>query len=532
MSIKRYLFTLIGGIVLGVAAIQLLLISLFKQHLNEEIVSKSQQLSTNIIDLAVETMDFDSVRLVLKADQASAHEQAMHQQAMDEHDKMMVRHANATNTTNAHSSNNDGNSKTPQLHVIKATGTHHVEQSPNIVVHTEHELEFHDNSQTTTAAQQVEQQRQMLKRHLHHIIEQKHNNDPTMQQVMLITRTNDGVETEQTLVRSHAQESVVTKQDGQHSNAIQTLTNYMTYLILASAVLALLLALWLSEHFTHPLQKLSQGFVSLEQGQFGVQIEEAGINEYRKTMHSFNQMSSRLSQLAQSEKMLQQQGHLAELGEVSRGLAHALRNPMHTIGLSVEQLKDPDLPEKLRARLQDKIQAKIKHIDKTIKALLTLTSGEIHRDDDVPVRSVIQDIMLELKTNEPNVKISFNKSPSAQIIKGAESEIRAIIHTLMVNAVEANGLHGEVTISLSETTDSVVIQVTDEGKGIDSAVAGKLFEPHVSSKAEGAGMGLYISNRLATLYYQGSIALVDKPPQDPASSGCIATVTLNKGLKS
>jgi signal transduction histidine kinase len=46
----------------------------------------------------------------------------------------------------------------------------------------------------------------------------------------------------------------------------------------------------------------------------------------------------------------------------------------------------------------------------------------------------------------------------------------------------------------------------------------------VSSKAEGAGMGLYISKRLATLYYDGDITLKNNQP-----TGCIATVTLVKG---
>ncbi|MCJ8270554.1 MAG: HAMP domain-containing histidine kinase, partial [Psychrosphaera sp.] len=221
-------------------------------------------------------------------------------------------------------------------------------------------------------------------------------------------------------------------------------------------------------------------------------------------------------------KTLQQQGHLAELGEVSRGLAHALRNPMHTIGLSVEQLKDPDLPEKLKLKLQGKIEAKIKHIDKTIKALLTLTSGEITRDEDVPMRSVIQDVVLEMKSTDPNVKLSLDGANTT--IKGAESEIRAIIHTLIVNAVESNNGQGRVDIKLTHNDEAIEVEVTDQGAGIAASVAQRLFQPHVSSKAEGAGMGLYISRRLATLYYNGDVTL-----RNGSEGGCVACLTLQKG---
>ncbi|MFT4927803.1 MAG: signal transduction histidine kinase [Phenylobacterium sp.] len=469
MSIKRYLFLLIGGIVLGVAAIQLLLIGLFKQHLNDEIVQKSQQLSTQIIDVALKTIDTDNQGFAIYTDKSY---QGSHSDSQSRHMAVI---------------------KIQQPH---ANTKPHAEISPEDQV--EHE----------------KQMRQQWTKELHQIIEQKHQNQRKVRQFI----TASG---EQTVIIGSPGPALHANQ----STAIESLINYMIYLILASAVVALFLALWLSEHFTRPLQKLSAGFVSLEKGEFGVQVTEAGINDYRKTIHSFNQMSDRLAQLAESEKMLQQQSHLAELGEVSRGLAHALRNPMHTIGLAVEQLKDPSLPDPLKVKLQDKIQAKIKHIDKTIKALLTLTTGEIHRDDDVPLRSVIQDVMLELKANDPNVNINLN-APDNLNIKGSESEIRAIIHTLVVNGVEASNHQTQVTITMSDNADTVTIAVCDQGKGIEPALAERLFQPHVSSKAEGAGMGLYISNRLATLYYKGSISLIDNPDK-----GCTATVTLSKTTK-
>ena len=494
MSIKRYLFLLIGGIVLGVAAIQLLLIALFKQHLNDEIVQKSQQLSTNIIDIALETFDSEEQHFIIKTGES------LHKTVR------VIKHDGTDpqcTVTESHKTT-DGQGKTSN-NVVET-----------VAVNCEDKMPLHQLGATFTP-EQLQQQRLIWKQKLHQIIEQKHHDKQTVSKFALITDTPDKLG----LYPKHF-ETVSSEQSS--STAIESLTNYMIYLILASAVVALFLALWLSDHFTRPLQKLSQGFASLERGILGVQVEEAGINEYRKTMHSFNQMSARLAQLAESEKMLQQQGHLAELGEVSRGLAHALRNPMHTIGLSVEQLKDPDLPDKLKTKLQDKIQAKIKHIDKTIKALLTLTSAEIQRNDNVPVRSVIQDIMLELRANDPNVTITLDAPKNNQTIKGAESEIRAIIHTLVVNGVEASNHQGEVNIRLTETDEVVNIEVSDQGKGIDSSVKDKLFQPHISSKAEGAGMGLYISNRLATLYYQGKISLVDNP-----TVGSTATVTLHKG---
>ena len=94
----------------------------------------------------------------------------------------------------------------------------------------------------------------------------------------------------------------------------------------------------------------------------------------------------------------------------------------------------------------------------------------------------------------------------------------------MVNAVEANNNQGKVTIDISEAADSALsVTVIDQGKGIEPSIKDELFQPHVSSKAEGAGMGLYIAKRLATLYYGGSLTLDNHP-----TGGCIAQVILAK----
>lgn len=508
MSIKRYLFILIGGIVLVVAALQMLLLTFYKQHLNQEIVEKSQRLSTQIIDFAVENVDLDENILILESKKPKAEsEKATHILKTKLSSEAVKAGCVIIETKNTETESGNDSFKT-SLNV-------QCKESPS-------ELEIQGAHQETAqenvrkrfiSEEELRQEKLRWKKKLHKIISDKHQGQVAVQEIAFVTNSTSP------LIGQHKFGSSTPP-----SNTIETLVEYMFYLILGSSILALLLALWLSNHFTQPLQNLSKGFQALESGDFGIQVDVSGINEYRKTISSFNQMSLRLAQLAENEKLLQQQGHLAELGEVSRGLAHALRNPMHTIGLSVEQLKDASLPEKLRVKLQDKIQNKIKHIDKTIKALLTLTSGEIQRNEDVPIRSVIQDIILEMKANDPVITIKFNSLQNNILVKGAESELRAIIHTLIVNAVEASTDNkGEITITLGEDNRNIEIEVLDQGSGINQSIADKLFAPHVSTKTEGAGMGLYISRRLATLYYNGEITLENRE-----SGGCRAIVRLQK----
>jgi signal transduction histidine kinase len=516
MSIKRYLFVLIGSIVIGVATLQLLLIAYFKQHLNEEIVHKSQQLSTQIIDFAVENVDFNKIIKINGESTPQIHKQVnriTHEvvQKTPGEPSPTCTVIKSTTKVNADGSKTHETDKSVKLNCEEQVAIFEFKTAsePHQVKVVASDNNGNTSHQQVLTAHDIERQKVQWRTQLHEIIEQQHKNSPEDNSFVFVSN--------QVINADDSTRHVI--MEPQQPNAIKTLINDMIFVILASSAVALFLAFWLSNHFTRPLQKLSGGFTALEKGELGIQVKEEGINDYRKTIHSFNHMSQRLATLAESEKTLQQQGHLAELGEVSRGLAHALRNPMHTIGLSVEQLKDPDLPEKLKLKLQDKIQAKIKHIDKTIKALLTLTSGEILRDDTVPLRSVIQDVILEMHSTDTNVNIKLSADKPNLTLQGAESEIRAIVHTLIVNAVEASNNQGNIEIKLEEDKGYLVIEVTDHGAGIKASIEEKLFQPHVSSKAEGAGMGLYISKRLATLYYHGDVTLTNG-----IEDGCVAIV--------
>jgi len=242
----------------------------------------------------------------------------------------------------------------------------------------------------------------------------------------------------------------------------------------------------------------------------------------RVTISHFNQMVSRLDELTAAEQQHSEIAHLAELGEVSRGLAHSLRNPIHTIGLSIEQLTENNLDNTKRSDLLKTVQNKITHIDKNIKSLLTLTTTGIKRDDNIPLVAVVQDIILEYKLCQEKV-VTFNIDiDSTMYINGAESEIRSILHTLIINAAEACLTQGIVEISAhKEDKQALHLIVSDNGSGINKSISESLFQPHVSTKPEGAGMGLYIANRIISLHYQGGITLTN----NVTHSGCTAIAT-------
>jgi len=281
---------------------------------------------------------------------------------------------------------------------------------------------------------------------------------------------------------------------------------YTLLLIAASTAIALLLALWLANRFIQPLNQLVLGFRRLQQGQLGTQVPTSGLREYQFVSEQFNQMSERIQQHAEQSRQLQQQQHLVELGEVSRGMVHALRNPIHTLTLLLEQVAtsaDADM----RRQLSEVAEQKMQQINRSLTALLTLSCDDIDRSKAVSCRTILHDLLLEFSTAKVQFTLEAN---SDVIVPAAESELRSILHSILSNAVEASPDNGLICITLSNTA-SAPIQICDQGPGLSADIAANLFSAHCSDKAEGAGMGLYIAQRLMQRHYQGHIDISNQP---------------------
>ncbi|MFT4940691.1 MAG: signal transduction histidine kinase [Paraglaciecola sp.] len=466
MSLKRYLFLLIALFVIVLAGGQLLFINYIQQQISTEVADKSRMLSKQALNLLVDSIAHDDPQFVVQQRSSS-----------QPSEKIAV--------------------------VVNIFDT------PNRVVDLGDGYQFvsGDRSQTievkAAPVKPVVEFRKDLEGRLQNF---DFGRVSGSQSFSIVNRVEDAT-------AAHI------IQFSKNESAIQQYFNWLIGGTVILTILGLLLAYWLARHIGEPLGRLSEGFTDLQEGKLGSQIRPTGIQEIRETLLSFNQMSRRLAELNQFEKRFQQQQQMAELGEVARGLAHTLRNPLNTLGLAVEQISQTDMPQEERVHLAQQVRQKINHLDDTIKALLSLTTSGLRRDQRIDVNQLINDVLLEVSmTGKHNIKFS----PVQNIhLTGAEVELRTMIHTLVVNAIEASPPGQVIAVFASQQAQQTFITVVDQGKGIDDAIRAELFKPHITSKPEGAGMGLYIAKRICQSYYQGDIELTDNQPQ-----GCVASLTL------
>ena len=290
-------------------------------------------------------------------------------------------------------------------------------------------------------------------------------------------------------------------------------------------LVGLVIAALVAHRVTAPLRGLAATARSVGAGQFGALAPEQGSGEVRDAILSFNKMSVHLKELDETARSLRAREHLFELGEIARGLAHSLRNPLNALGLSLEGLA-ARAPDDVKAdELAQGARRQIRRVDAAVRSFLALASeggGQVSRVD---LHKLVQDVALEASQDTGRkVRLDVKAPPESLCIAGVEAELRAVVQALVVNAVEASPPGGrvEVTLVADEDGAGARLEIADEGPGLPAEVRARLFTPHITTKASGSGMGLYLAQRIASNRYRGGIRLHDR-----AEGGTQAVLTLD-----
>lgn len=286
---------------------------------------------------------------------------------------------------------------------------------------------------------------------------------------------------------------------------------------LAVLLVGLSLAAMVAYRVTRPLDQLSLAARQIGAGALGTQVEAEPGGEVGEALEAFNYMSRRVAQLDAETRRLTARQHLGEIGEIARGLAHSLRNPLNALGLSIEELAGSGETRDPRTRaLAESARRQVRRIDDSIRSFLALASQGGGTPEPIDLAALLRDVSLEvLQDGRGRVKIDIPTDLPAAELTGIEAELRAVIQALVVNAAEASPEGGtvEARIDPVETGSGITqyrLQIADRGPGLPPELRERLFTPHLTTKAHGSGMGLYLAQRIAQTRYGGYLDLQDR----------------------
>jgi signal transduction histidine kinase len=281
-------------------------------------------------------------------------------------------------------------------------------------------------------------------------------------------------------------------------------------------ILGLFASAVLSRRLARPLKSLADGTEALGRGDLGYQVPVSATGEVGDLQRAFNLMSARLAELEAERERWQEREHLAQLGDLSRGLAHTLRNPLHTLGLAVEELASG------RGERQDLVstsRAQIRRIDRWLRSFLALGAEEVVEPEPTDLGELVRAVALESVQQGAEVRVAGGEDPlRVNVVPGA---VRAALANLIENATEVSPGGETVEVAISVEGGEAMVSIVDGGPGLPEAVRERLFSPHVTTKVGGSGMGLFLARQLVVGMHGGTLEMADGE-----NGGTVATIRL------
>jgi len=183
-------------------------------------------------------------------------------------------------------------------------------------------------------------------------------------------------------------------------------------------------------------------------------------------------------------------GSLGDAALASIALAHELQNSLAVVASSLYLARrDRADPAALERHLAAS-SAQVDEAQRVVRAVLRLTRGAALVGDSCAASSLVARACRAV-LSPANVRLVDTTSGDPREVHGDDTLLVRAIANLVQNAVEALGASGgAVEVSLAGADDRLVVAVEDDGPGVDPAVAETLFEPRVTTKAYGTGVGL------------------------------------------
>jgi two-component system sensor histidine kinase PilS (NtrC family) len=233
---------------------------------------------------------------------------------------------------------------------------------------------------------------------------------------------------------------------------------------------------------------------------------------------------------------------LEAVAELSASLAHEIKNPLASIRSAVEQMSSRPAASNDERTLGALIVRESDRLSRLLSEFLDFARVQVARRAPVDVRVIVQGAAALAGTHPDRgsqVRITLDLPETPQPIEGDEDLLHRALFNLILNAVQASPVEGEVRVSMRRTDGAstpsglpfrgpaLVVEVRDQGAGIPKEIEGRLFEPFNTTKIGGSGLGLAIVHR-AIEAHRGVI-LVDSDrggarfsvllPLDPSSTG-------------
>ncbi len=243
-----------------------------------------------------------------------------------------------------------------------------------------------------------------------------------------------------------------------------------------------------------------------------IEQKQGALNEAAEDRDVLQDRVERVTgELADARRRLIRIEKLTAQGQLSAGLAHELRNPLHIIRATAETAKrrHPDTGVFVRDIIEE-----VDRIEQLIEKLMSYTRFATPKREQIDLAELCSNVkrrICRLHCGHDDLgsceACTIDIADDVRMIEADPVLLEQAVMNLFTNAVEVTGCNAPVSLAVSsDGAAGIVLTVVDHGPGVAEEDAGHVFEPFFTRKAGGTGLGLSVVQKIADLH-DGSITL-------------------------
>jgi nitrogen fixation/metabolism regulation signal transduction histidine kinase len=252
---------------------------------------------------------------------------------------------------------------------------------------------------------------------------------------------------------------------------------------------------------------LTDGLRHLAEGKLDIRLDEHRDDEVGLAIRAFNETAT---QLRESRDRLVYLAQLASWQSLARKMAHEVKNSLTPIRLNMEEIiarggeNDPEFISQAAQIVAEEVNS----LERRVRAFSDFASEPPVKPSAVDLNAAVEERVAFLRRGHPGLEYQLELARDGVRARVDEDLLRGILTNLLENAADAAGAGGHVRVTTSATDGQASVEVEDSGPGLTAHARATLFEPTISFKRGGMGLGLSIARKSALLC-GGDITLAD-----------------------
>jgi two-component system nitrogen regulation sensor histidine kinase NtrY len=316
-----------------------------------------------------------------------------------------------------------------------------------------------------------------------------------------------GIELNQLAAQYTRARSVV--EHAQTRNLRRGFTYTMISLAACIWIVALVALIYCAHRISRPIQQLTSGLSQVAAGNLEYRVHTGDDDEAGAAVRAFNTMAE---QLQQSRDRLVYVTRLESWQLLARKMAHEIKNSLTPIRLSMEEVSarysnqvGPGPDDEFLQQAAQIVIEEVTGLERRVRAFSELGAEPPVCPRPIDINQLLEERIAFLRSAHPGVNYNVRLAGGQPCALADEDLIKGVLTNLLENAAQA----GTTVLGVTDFDQGrVKIEVHDSGPGLSSVARSTLFEPSISFKSGGMGLGLSIARRSALLS-GGEIQLVD-----------------------